>query len=201
MASSLSSVITYRVVFTLTDFKVFVYFVGIYVFQSLCILLNAVLCTAHPLEPLFLYSVALKLKALSSVPHSRHPSLPLLLSFHCLLLCYLLHLTNSPVFVVSSVGRLLIEFSSQMTMERVQKENPNVTEGGRYTPPDCRPRWKVCTRLCLCVTDFTYSTCTLTFCYGSLFRPLKQGDDKKLCMIEIKIFMVSQNDEIVKIIR
>ncbi|KAI9544523.1 Beta-1,4-galactosyltransferase 2 [Dissostichus eleginoides] len=42
-----------------------------------------------------------------------------------------------------SVGRLLIEFGSQMTMERVQKENPNVTEGGRYTPPDCRPRWKV----------------------------------------------------------
>ncbi|XP_075877800.1 beta-1,4-galactosyltransferase 2 [Nelusetta ayraudi] len=41
------------------------------------------------------------------------------------------------------VGRLLIEFSSQMSMERVQKENPNVTEGGRYTPPDCRPRWKV----------------------------------------------------------
>ncbi|XP_032386365.1 beta-1,4-galactosyltransferase 2 [Etheostoma spectabile] len=41
------------------------------------------------------------------------------------------------------VGRLLIEFSSQMTMERVQKENPNVTNGGRYTPPDCRPRWKV----------------------------------------------------------
>ncbi|XP_037314482.2 beta-1,4-galactosyltransferase 2 [Pungitius pungitius] len=41
------------------------------------------------------------------------------------------------------VGRLLIEFSSQMTMERVQRENPNVTDGGRYTPPDCRPRWKV----------------------------------------------------------
>uniref|UniRef100_A0AAV2JU64 Galactosyltransferase N-terminal domain-containing protein n=1 Tax=Knipowitschia caucasica TaxID=637954 RepID=A0AAV2JU64_KNICA len=41
------------------------------------------------------------------------------------------------------VGRLLIEFSSQMSMERVQKENPNVTDGGRYTPPDCRPRWKV----------------------------------------------------------
>ncbi|XP_047222967.1 beta-1,4-galactosyltransferase 2 isoform X1 [Girardinichthys multiradiatus] len=41
------------------------------------------------------------------------------------------------------VGRLLIEFSSQMTMERVQKENPNVTEGGRYKQPDCRPRWKV----------------------------------------------------------
>uniref|UniRef100_A0A3B3YPK3 N-acetyllactosamine synthase n=1 Tax=Poecilia mexicana TaxID=48701 RepID=A0A3B3YPK3_9TELE len=32
---------------------------------------------------------------------------------------------------------------SQMTMERLQKENPNVTEGGRYKPPDCRPRWKV----------------------------------------------------------
>ncbi|CAB1437759.1 unnamed protein product [Pleuronectes platessa] len=45
--------------------------------------------------------------------------------------------------LVCDVGRLLIEFSSQMTMERVQKENPNVTEGGRYTPPDCRPRWKV----------------------------------------------------------
>ncbi|XP_077470927.1 beta-1,4-galactosyltransferase 2 [Stigmatopora argus] len=41
------------------------------------------------------------------------------------------------------VGRLLIEFGSQMTMERVQRENPNVTEGGRYTPPDCRSRWKV----------------------------------------------------------
>ncbi|XP_028328587.1 beta-1,4-galactosyltransferase 2-like [Gouania willdenowi] len=41
------------------------------------------------------------------------------------------------------VGRLLIEFSSLMTMERVQKENPNVTNGGRYTPPDCRARWKV----------------------------------------------------------
>lgn len=48
-----------------------------------------------------------------------------------------------PSYFPLSVGRLLIEFSSQMTMERVQKENPNVTEGGRYTPPDCRPRWKV----------------------------------------------------------
>lgn len=53
-----------------------------------------------------------------------------------------------PSLFVSSVGRLLIEFSSQMTMERVQKENPNVTEGGRYTPPDCRPRWKVCIYVC-----------------------------------------------------
>ncbi|XP_066537806.1 beta-1,4-galactosyltransferase 2 [Hoplias malabaricus] len=41
------------------------------------------------------------------------------------------------------VGRLLIEFSSQMTMEKVQRENPNVTEGGKYTPLDCRPKQKV----------------------------------------------------------
>uniref|UniRef100_A0A8C2I6S9 UDP-Gal:betaGlcNAc beta 1,4- galactosyltransferase, polypeptide 2 n=1 Tax=Cyprinus carpio TaxID=7962 RepID=A0A8C2I6S9_CYPCA len=41
------------------------------------------------------------------------------------------------------VGRLLIEFSSQITLERVQRENPNVTEGGKYTPPDCRPKQKV----------------------------------------------------------
>ncbi|KAK3545170.1 hypothetical protein QTP70_001779 [Hemibagrus guttatus] len=41
------------------------------------------------------------------------------------------------------VGRLLIEFSSLMSMERVQRENPNVTEGGKYTPPDCRPKQKV----------------------------------------------------------
>nr|XP_015210630.1 PREDICTED: beta-1,4-galactosyltransferase 2 [Lepisosteus oculatus] len=41
------------------------------------------------------------------------------------------------------VGRLLIEFSSAMTLERVQKENPNVTEGGKYTPPDCRAKQKV----------------------------------------------------------
>ncbi|KAG8436982.1 hypothetical protein GDO86_007896 [Hymenochirus boettgeri] len=41
------------------------------------------------------------------------------------------------------VGRLLIEFSSPMSMERVQRENPDVTEGGRYTPPDCHPKEKV----------------------------------------------------------
>lgn len=75
---------------------------------------------------------------------------PVILFFFlsCFILCllrYPLHLANSsPPLLRSSVGRLLIEFSSQMTMERVQKENPNVTEGGRYTPPDCRPRWKVC---------------------------------------------------------
>ncbi|KAM4642818.1 beta-1,4-galactosyltransferase 2 isoform 1-T2 [Discoglossus pictus] len=41
------------------------------------------------------------------------------------------------------VGRLLIEFSSPMSMERVQRENPDVTEGGRYTPPDCQAKEKV----------------------------------------------------------
>ncbi|XP_063075572.1 beta-1,4-galactosyltransferase 2 [Engraulis encrasicolus] len=41
------------------------------------------------------------------------------------------------------VGRLLIEFSSMMTFERVQRENPNVTEGGKYSPQDCRPKQKV----------------------------------------------------------
>lgn len=30
-----------------------------------------------------------------------------------------------------------------MSMERVQRENPNVTEGGKYTPPDCRAKQKV----------------------------------------------------------
>lgn len=63
-------------------------------------------------------------------------------------------LTVLPRVLLSSVGRLLIEFSSQMTMERVQKENPNVTEGGRYTPPDCRPRWKVCK--CLSVSTAVF---------------------------------------------
>ena len=142
--------------FTLADFKVFVYFRGIYVFQSLCILLNATLCRVCPLKPLFLhtllwftYFAALKLKALTrcpSLPSSLSLSLPTLLFLPSVILFILLTL---PPLLTSSVGRLLIEFSSQMTMERVQKENPNVTEGGRYTPPDCRPRWKVC----MCVSS------------------------------------------------
>ncbi|XP_028589576.1 beta-1,4-galactosyltransferase 2 isoform X2 [Podarcis muralis] len=41
------------------------------------------------------------------------------------------------------VGRLLIEFSTPMSMERVQRENPDVREGGKYSPPDCVPRQKV----------------------------------------------------------
>lgn len=170
MASSLRSVITFHVVFTLTNFKVFVYFLGIYLFQSLCILLNAALCRAYPLKPLFLhtllwytYSIALKLKALSLSLTPPHPSLPLLLSFsHHLFFLFTFFLSSAffvilcisltlPSFLTSTVGRLLIEFSSQMTMERVQKENPNVTEGGRYTPPDCRPRWKVCVHVSLSV--------------------------------------------------
>lgn len=96
---------------------------------------------------------ALKLKALFLPTfHFPHPSLSLLV-FPIICVFFLSTSLLSPVIVfispyslrLSSVGRLLIEFSSQMTMERVQKENPNVTEGGRYTPPDCRPRWKVCT--------------------------------------------------------
>lgn len=38
-----------------------------------------------------------------------------------------------------AVGRLLIEFTSPMPLERVQRENPGVLLGGRYTPPDCTP--------------------------------------------------------------
>ncbi|XP_030061899.1 beta-1,4-galactosyltransferase 2 [Microcaecilia unicolor] len=41
------------------------------------------------------------------------------------------------------VGRLLIEFGSTMTMERVQRENPDVKEGGKYIPSDCRAKQRV----------------------------------------------------------
>ncbi|XP_063795559.1 beta-1,4-galactosyltransferase 2 isoform X2 [Pseudophryne corroboree] len=41
------------------------------------------------------------------------------------------------------VGRLLIEFSTPMSMERVQRENPDVTDGGKYTPSDCQPKERV----------------------------------------------------------
>uniref|UniRef100_A0A8C8S8A2 Beta-1,4-galactosyltransferase n=1 Tax=Pelusios castaneus TaxID=367368 RepID=A0A8C8S8A2_9SAUR len=41
------------------------------------------------------------------------------------------------------LGRLLIEFTSPMSMERVQRENPDVREGGKYVPLDCQPRQKV----------------------------------------------------------
>lgn len=58
------------------------------------------------------------------------------------MLLKLLICITEPLFF-SAVGRLLIEFSSQITLERVQRENPNVTEGGKYTPPDCRPKQKV----------------------------------------------------------
>lgn len=98
--------------FTLTDFKVFVYFRGIYVFQSLCILLNATLCRVCPLKPLFLHTLlwfthiaALKLKPLTScpsLPSSLAPSLAFFPPVICLFLytsfftlCYPLHLTNS----------------------------------------------------------------------------------------------------------
>ncbi|KFV11407.1 Beta-1,4-galactosyltransferase 2 [Pterocles gutturalis] len=34
----------------------------------------------------------------------------------------------------------LLQSSSPMSMERVQRENPDVRQGGKYTPPDCLPR-------------------------------------------------------------
>lgn len=37
------------------------------------------------------------------------------------------------------MGRVVIEFTSPMPLERVQRENPGVLLGGRYTPPDCTP--------------------------------------------------------------
>lgn len=116
MVSSLSSVITFHVVFSLTDFKVFVYFVWIYVFRSLCILLNAALCRAHPLKPLFLhtllwytYSVALKLKAvsLSLTPHIlRFPS-SVFFSNLFFIFCHLCHLANSSLFSSFLSGALV----------------------------------------------------------------------------------------------
>ncbi|XP_007898123.1 beta-1,4-galactosyltransferase 2 isoform X2 [Callorhinchus milii] len=41
------------------------------------------------------------------------------------------------------VGRLLIEFNSPMTMQKVQRENPDVKDGGKYTPSDCKAKQKV----------------------------------------------------------
>lgn len=41
--------------------------------------------------------------------------------------------------VLPAVGRVVIEFTSPMPLERVQRENPGVLLGGRYTPPDCTP--------------------------------------------------------------
>lgn len=37
------------------------------------------------------------------------------------------------------MGRVVIEFTSPMPLERVQRENPGVLLGGRYSPPDCTP--------------------------------------------------------------
>uniref|UniRef100_UPI00398EAD0E beta-1,4-galactosyltransferase 2 isoform X2 n=1 Tax=Pristiophorus japonicus TaxID=55135 RepID=UPI00398EAD0E len=41
------------------------------------------------------------------------------------------------------VGRLLIEFSSLMSMEKVQRDNPDVQEGGKYKPSDCIAKQRV----------------------------------------------------------
>lgn len=113
--------------FTLKYFKVAVYFLGSYIFPSLCFLLNAALCKKMSLETITSAHIAL---------------IHVQCCFEAFSVSFTLLESNS-FFPLFAVGRLLIEFSSQMTMERVQKENPNVTEGGRYTPPDCRSRWKV----------------------------------------------------------
>lgn len=44
-----------------------------------------------------------------------------------------------PATALPAVGRLLIEFTTPMPLERVQRENPGVLLGGRYAPPDCTP--------------------------------------------------------------
>lgn len=113
-------------------------------------------CLMHRKSPALIISARIPLMTCSALLWSFLLSVPLirLRPFSCFIshrpFFFFFLRTNSPtnsspfsVFLVSSVGRLLIEFSSQMSMERVQKENPNVTEGGRYAPPDCRPRWKV----------------------------------------------------------
>ncbi|KAJ8270884.1 hypothetical protein GJAV_G00120370 [Gymnothorax javanicus] len=48
----------------------------------------------------------------------------------------------SPPVAGGRFGRLHIEFSSPMTLERVLRENPSVTDGGKYTSPDCRAKQK-----------------------------------------------------------
>lgn len=133
-------------------------------------------------------STALKLKALSltlsltpNIPCSPSNFLspchvffffPLFSFLSCASSVILFIWLTLPSFLISSVGRLLIEFSSQMTMERVQKENPNVTEGGRYTPPDCRPRWKVCTYIYIYVFS-------INFCYKSPFWQFKNKEKNR----------------------
>ncbi|KAM8938959.1 beta-1,4-galactosyltransferase 1 [Pelodytes ibericus] len=41
------------------------------------------------------------------------------------------------------VGPLRIEFSISINLEDIKKRNPNVREGGRYTPADCKAQEKV----------------------------------------------------------
>lgn len=191
----------------LTSKSLFI-FREIYVFQSLCILLNATLCRVCPLKPLFLhtllwftYIAALKLKALSlSLTPFIPRSLSCFLSPHHVFFSTLLFLPSVILFIsltlpsllTSSVGRLLIEFSSQMTMERVQKENPNVTEGGRYTPPDCQPRWKVC----ICVSSsgaemgiFFFFLTILDRVHSHIVRLLKRYMQKRLQNNDIFMFL------------
>nr|XP_033772529.1 beta-1,4-galactosyltransferase 2 [Geotrypetes seraphini]XP_033772530.1 beta-1,4-galactosyltransferase 2 [Geotrypetes seraphini] len=41
------------------------------------------------------------------------------------------------------VGPMLIEFKSAINLERVKKENPDVREGGKYIPSDCKAKQRV----------------------------------------------------------
>lgn len=111
MAPSLSSLITFHVVFTLTDFKVFVYFSRNICFPKPVHLIKCYIMQSMSLETIISAHTALihvhccfEAKSSVAVPHSLHPSLPLLLSFppSCFFLytsfftlCYPLHLTNS----------------------------------------------------------------------------------------------------------
>lgn len=122
----------------LTSKSLFI-FLGIYVFQSLCILLNAALCREYPLKPLFLqtllwymYSFALKLKALSLC--SLTPYIPRSLScflsprhLFFFILCYPLHLTNTHLFP---------SFLSGAFVDRVQLPDDDGTSAERKPQRD-----------------------------------------------------------------
>lgn len=125
---------------------------GVYLWLPQCCIMQSVSSDAIISQRTALLHTEMLWSWKLSAPHP-----PSLLLFHSkphlfgfLLAVIFLLIRLTPSFSSSSVGRLLIEFSSQMTMERVQKENPNVTEGGRYSPPDCRPRWKVLRRARVC---------------------------------------------------
>lgn len=120
-------------------------FLGVWVFQSLCVLLNEALCETYPLKSLFLhtslwytYSVALKLKAFAPCP-----SFPLLFSFppSCLfsftsfmpcLVCYPTHPTNAFLFTFS----VSFLFLSGAFVDRVQLPDDDGTSAERKSQCD-----------------------------------------------------------------